>query len=76
MGTLGGKRQEEIKCVCSINSHWSIYTHTHTSKVSGALTRQGAQEAAGSTEGGKLKSASHAQKENLAETTQETEHVF
>lgn len=49
---------------------------THTSKVSGALTRQGAQEAAGSTEGGKLKSASHAQKENLAETTQETEHVF
>lgn len=71
---MGGKRQEEIKCVCSINSHWSIYIHT--SKVSGALTRQGAQEAAGSTEGGKLKSASHAQKENLAETTQETEHVF
>lgn len=40
------------------------------------LTRQGAQEAAGSTKGGKLKSAPHAQKENLAETTQETEHVF
>lgn len=69
-----GKRYEEIKCVCSINIHWCIYIHT--SRVSGTLTRQGAQEDAGRAEGGKLKSASHAQKENLAETTQETEHVF
>lgn len=58
----GGKRREEIEGVCSIHSHW-VDLHTYTSKVSGALTRQGAQEAAGSAEGGKLKSASHAQKE-------------
>lgn len=55
--------EEEIKFVCSINIHHSIYIHT--SKVRGPLTRQGAQEAAGSTEGGKLKSASHAQKRKI-----------
>lgn len=58
-----------------LNYHSLVYLHIHI-QSEWPLTQQGAQEAAGSIEGGKLKSALHAQKENLAETTQETEHVF
>lgn len=51
-----------------------LFAYTHPKRV--ALDTVSAQEAAGNMEDGKLKSAAHAQKEDLAETTQETEHVF
>lgn len=69
-----GKRKS-ARLVCLASEHSQVYLHTHILNE-WPSPRQGAQEAAGSTEGGKLKSAPHAQKENLAETTQETEHVF